>query len=328
MPSTRATAEALLEVEHLDVAFATPDGELRAVRDVGFAVAPGETLGLVGESGAGKSQVALAIMGLLAANGRAGGSVRFRGQELVGLERRALDALRGAALAMIFQDPMTALNPYLRIGVQLAEVLTLHRGLDRAAARAASLAMLERVGIAEAARRIDRYPHELSGGMRQRVMIAMALLCAPALLIADEPTTALDVTVQAQILRLVAELRQASNTAVLLITHDLGVIAGLCDRVAVMYAGRVVETGPVREIFYRPRHPYTAGLLRSMPRLDSDDAAPPPAIPGQPPNPQRLPAGCAFRPRCPHRMPICGEIEPELRARGAALAACHLEDAE
>jgi oligopeptide transport system ATP-binding protein len=323
MPSTRATAEGkLLEIERLDVTFETPDGPVRAVQDVALSLAPGESLGIVGESGAGKSQVFLAVLGLLAANGRAGGSVRFRGTELLGLPRHRLDAIRGAEMAMIFQDPMTALNPYLKIAIQLTEVLVVHKGLDKEAARQAAIAMLDRVGIPEASRRIDLYPHELSGGMRQRAMIAMALLCDPALLIADEPTTALDVTIQAQILELMAELRRATNTATVLITHDLGVIAGLCDRVAVMYAGRIVETAGVRDLFYRPRHPYTQGLLHSMPRLD-EDAAELAVIPGQPPNQQRLPAGCAFRPRCPRRLPICGTSAPALQASGEGLVACH-----
>ncbi len=222
---------------------------------------------------------------------------------------------------------MTSLNPYLRIGIQLTEVLVVHKGLGADAARNAAIAMLDRVGIPDARRRIDLYPHELSGGMRQRVMIAMALLCDPELLIADEPTTALDVTIQAQILELMAELRQATKTATVLITHDLGVVAGLCDRVAVMYAGRIVETAEVRDIFYRPRHPYTQGLLRSMPRLDAEmgELA---AIPGQPPNQQRLPSGCAFRPRCRHHMPVCAMTAPPLRPIAGGLVACHWDAPE
>jgi len=323
MLSTPAIANPpLLAVDHLDVTFATPDGTVHAVQDVGFSLDAGESLGIVGESGAGKSQVFLAALGLLATNGSVAGSVRFCGDELIGLSRQALDRIRGARVAMIFQDPMTSLNPYLRIGVQLAEVLIVHKRLGMEAARAAAIAMLDRVGIPDARRRIDLYPHELSGGMRQRVMIAMALLCDPELLIADEPTTALDVTIQAQILELMAELRLATKTATVLITHDLGVVAGLCDRVAVMYAGRIVETGAVRDIFYRPRHPYTQGLLRSMPRIDAD-AAELSAIPGQPPNQQRLPSGCAFRPRCAHRLPVCATIAPPLRPTGGSHVACH-----
>jgi oligopeptide transport system ATP-binding protein len=328
MPSTRAIDSApLLAVEHLDVSFATPDGIVRAVQDVGFSLAAGESLGIVGESGAGKSQVFLAALGLLAANGSAAGSVRFGGDELIGLSRQALDRIRGARIAMIFQDPMTSLNPYLKVAVQLTEVLVVHKGLGGDAARAAAIAMLDRVGISDARQRIDLYPHELSGGMRQRVMIAMALLCDPELLIADEPTTALDVTIQAQILELMAELRLATKTATVLITHDLGVVAGLCDRVAVMYAGRIVETADVRDIFYRPRHPYTRGLLRSMPRIDAD-AAELTAIPGQPPNPQRLPSGCAFRARCRHRLPVCVTTAPELRPAAGSHVACHWDAPE
>src|SRR6266702_3134309 len=281
MLSTPATdSPPLLAVDHLDVTFATPDGTVHAVQDVGFSLDAGESLGIVGESGAGKSQVFLAALGLLATNGSVAGSVRFSGEELV-----------------------------------------VHKRLAVEAARAAAIAMLDRVGIPDARRRIDLYPHELSGGMRQRVMIAMALLCDPELLIADEPTTALDVTIQAQILELMAELRLATKTATVLITHDLGVVAGLCDRVAVMYAGRIVETGAVRDIFYRPRHPYTQGLLRSMPRIDAD-AAELSAIPGQPPNQQRLPSGCAFRPRCAHRLPVCAITAPPLRPTGGTHVAC------
>ncbi len=327
MPSTRATAEApLLEIERLAVSFTTPDGAVRAVEDVSLSLAPGAALGIVGESGAGKSQLFLAVMGLLAANGRAEGRALFRGTELLTLGRARLDAIRGTRMTMVFQDPMTSLNPYLKIAIQLTEVLTTHRGMDAAAARRAAVHMLERVGIADAARRIDLYPHELSGGMRQRVMIAMALLCGPELLIADEPTTALDVTIQAQILDLIAELRRETGTTIVLITHDLGIIAGLCDRVAVMYAGRIVETGAVRDIFYRPQHPYTQGLLRAMPRLEDAHEGELVAIPGQPPNLQRLPTGCAFRPRCAHRMPICAVETPRLRHGSSGTArACHLD---
>ncbi|MBV9523353.1 MAG: ABC transporter ATP-binding protein, partial [Alphaproteobacteria bacterium] len=227
---------------------------------------------------------------------------------------------------MVFQDPMTSLNPYLRIAVQLTEVLTTHKGMSAAAARADAVRMLERVGIPDPRRRIDLFPHELSGGMRQRVMIAIALLCGPELLIADEPTTALDVTIQAQILDLIAALRRETGTAIVLITHDLGIIAGLCDRVAVMYAGRIVEMGAVGDIFHRPQHPYTQGLLRSMPRLEGAEAGALAAIPGQPPNLQRLPQGCAFRPRCTQRMAICATETPALRQDASGtLRACHLE---
>ena len=285
---------ALLAVEGLQVRFATPEGEVAAVDDISFAVAAGESVGIVGESGSGKSQLFMAIMGLLAANGRAAGSVRFGETELLGLPRARLNEIRGARISMIFQDPMTSLNPYLRISRQMTEVLVQHRGMSEQAARAAAIDLLEQVEIPEARKRFDQYPHEFSGGMRQRVMIAMALLCQPDVLIADEPTTALDVTVQAQILDLLAELRAASNTAIILITHDFGVVAGLCDRVQVMYAGRIVESGSVRDIFYDPQHPYTLGLLSSMPRLDADRAGEIPTISGQPPNLQTKRPGCSF----------------------------------
>jgi oligopeptide transport system ATP-binding protein len=316
----------LLEVRDLGVRFATPEGEVAAVSEVSFAIEEGETLGVVGESGAGKSQVFMAIMGLLARNGRASGSVRFRGVEMLGLAPAALNALRGARLSMIFQDPMTSLNPYLTIERQLTEVLVTHRGMRRSEARDEAIAMLERVQIPEARRRIDLYPHEFSGGMRQRAMIAMALLCRPELLIADEPTTALDVTIQAQILELIRELTRTSRTAVALITHDLGVIAGLCDRVLVMYAGRIVEAGPVGDIFRRPQHPYTAGLLASMPRLDEDEAERLATIRGQPPNLQRLPPGCAFNDRCPRVFERCRVERPPLAPIAVDRSkACHLD---
>jgi oligopeptide transport system ATP-binding protein len=315
----------ILEVDHLSVRFATPEGEVAAVSEVGFAVEEGESVGVVGESGSGKTQAFLSIMGLLATNGRCTGSARFRGRELLGLPRRQLDRIRGVRLAMIFQDPMTSLNPYLRISRQMSEVLIEHRGMGEADARSASLRLLDQVGIPDARRRFDLYPHEFSGGMRQRVMIAMALLCQPDLLIADEPTTALDVTVQAQILELLQELRRELGMAIVLITHDLGVVAGLCERVIVMYAGRIVEQGPIGPIFDDPRHPYTLGLLRSMPRLDEQRMAELSAIPGQPPNLQALPPGCAFRDRCQYAFERC-LVRPELLEFDQARAkACHLE---
>jgi oligopeptide transport system ATP-binding protein len=316
----------LLAVSHLETCFATPEGEVQAVSDVGFSVRAGESLGVVGESGSGKSQIFMSIMGLLAANGRARGSVAFQGKEILGLPRRELNSIRGVRMSMIFQDPMTSLNPYLTVARQMTEVLTEHKGMSMTDARTASIAMLDRVQIPEAARRIDMYPHEFSGGMRQRVMIAMALLCQPELLIADEPTTALDVTVQAQILELIAALRRDFNMALVLITHDMGVIAGLCDRVMVMYAGRIIEAAPVSQLFHDPQHPYTAGLLRSMPRLDEMTHDRLTTIAGQPPNLQRLPAGCAFRDRCDRRMEVCAEQVPPLRAVAAERSkACHLQ---
>ena len=324
---------AVLEIADLQIRFATPEGEVAAVSGVGLTVEPGETVGVVGESGSGKSQIFLAVMGLLASNGRAAGSVRFQGEENLVRPANELNRIRGARMSMIFQDPMTSLNPYLTIERQLTEVLVTHRAMSRGAARAAAVDMLERVHIPEADRRIGHYPFEFSGGMRQRAMVAMALLCQPELLIADEPTTALDVTVQAQILALMAELKQAERTAVVLITHDLGVVAGLCDRVMVMYAGRIVETGAVREIFHHPQHPYTAGLLASMPRLDEGVAERLQTIPGQPPNLQRLGPGCAFAERCPRVMDRCGVERPLLRpvsrpgeAGEGRTKACHLEE--
>jgi oligopeptide transport system ATP-binding protein len=316
---------AILEVAGLTTRFATPEGEVAAVSDVSFRLDEGESVGVVGESGSGKTQAFLSIMGLLARNGSCTGSARFRGQELLNLPRRELNRIRGVRLAMIFQDPMTSLNPYLRISRQMSEVLVEHKGLSEANARAASLRLLDQVGIPAARRRIDLYPHEFSGGMRQRVMIATALLCQPDLLIADEPTTALDVTVQAQILELLHELRRELGMAIVLITHDLGVVAGLCERVMVMYAGRIIEQGPIEAMFEAPQHPYTLGLLRSMPRLDETTATELTAIPGQPPNLQALPTGCAFRDRCAFAFELCME-RPELLefSRGRAKA-CHLE---
>ena len=317
---------ALLEVVGLTTRFAMPaGGEVVAADEVSFTIEAGESLGVVGESGSGKTQVFLAVMGLLAKNGRASGEVRFRGEAILGLPPARLNRIRGVTLAMIFQDPMTSLNPYLRISRQLTEVLVVHRGMSSGDARRRAVAMLELVGIPEAARRIDLYPHEFSGGMRQRVMIAMALLCEPALLIADEPTTALDVTVQAQILELLAKLRRERGMAIALITHDLGVVAGLCERVMVMYAGRIVESGPAERIFHAPQHPYTQGLLASMPRLDMAVAGQLRAIRGQPPNLQALPPGCAFGDRCDHAFARCAAERPVLRAVGHGQAkACHL----
>ena len=317
---------AVLAVTDLTTRFATPEGEVAAVSEVSFEIAAGAAVGVVGEFGSGKTQAFLSVMGLLAANGVCTGSARFRGQELLNLPARELNRIRGVRLAMIFQDPMTSLNPYLRISRQMTEVLVEHEGLGERAARRRSLELLDRVGIPAAARRIDLYPHEFSGGMRQRVMIAIALLCEPELLIADEPTTALDVTVQAQILELLQQLRRELGMAIALITHDLGVVAGLAERVLVMYAGRIVEDGPVERIFADPQHPYTRGLLDSMPRLDAATARELSAIPGQPPNLQALPAGCAFRDRCAFAFERCARERPRLRGFAPARAkACHLE---
>ena len=306
---------ALLNVENLSVTFKTADATVRAVNGISFSIDPGETLAIVGESGSGKSQTAFAIMGLLATNGRATGSVRYDGSELIGLSQSALNRVRAQQIAMVFQDPMTALNPYMRVVDQMTEVLELHRGITRRAARAECLAMLDAVRIPDAAARIDMYPHEFSGGMRQRVMIAMALLCRPRLLIADEPTTALDVTVQAQIMALLAEIRAEFGTAIILITHDLGIVAGSSDRTLVMYGGRMMETGSTEAVFAAPSHPYTAALLAAVPRLDRDDDRLR-TIAGEPPNMSTLPPGCPFAPRCTLAMAECATHVPPLTAFG------------
>lgn len=303
--------QALLQVNDLQVNFHTEDGTVTAVNRLNFTLNEGETLGIVGESGSGKSQTAFAVMGLLAKNGRAEGSVRFGGREILGLPETELNRVRANEIAMIFQDPMTSLNPYMKVGDQLAEVLMLHKGMGKSEAWAESLKMLDAVKIPEAAKRIKMYPHEFSGGMRQRVMIAMALLCRPKLLIADEPTTALDVTVQAQIMALLNELKRDFHTTIIMITHDLGVVAGICDKVLVMYAGRTMEYGSVNDIFYRPTHPYTIGLLGAVPRLDGE-AEELATIPGNPPNLLHLPQGCPFQERCGHVADICRTTPPEL----------------
>lgn len=254
VPLAQQQADALLNVKDLRVTFNTPDGDVTAVNDLNFSLRAGETLGIVGESGSGKSQTAFALMGLLAANGRIGGSATFNGREILNLPERELNKLRAEQISMIFQDPMTSLNPYMRVGEQLMEVLMLHKNMSKAEAFEESVRMLDAVKMPEARKRMKMYPHEFSGGMRQRVMIAMALLCRPKLLIADEPTTALDVTVQAQIMTLLNELKREFNTAIIMITHDLGVVAGICDKVLVMYAGRTMEYGNARDVFYQPVH--------------------------------------------------------------------------
>ena len=320
------SAPAALSIRGLGVRFATPEGELPAVNDFSLELAPGECVGVVGESGAGKSQSFLAVMGLLADNARLGGSALLQGEPLIEDGRLAdsgrLNALRGSRLAMIFQDPMTSLTPHLRVGEQIGESIVHHLGVTRAEARKRALDLLRQVQVTDAERRLDQYPHELSGGMRQRVMIAIALACDPAVLIADEPTTALDVTIQAQILALLADLKRGRGMSMALITHDLGVVAGVADRVAVMYGGRIVELGPVREVLKAPRHPYTRALLASMPRLDEPGSQRMQAISGQPPNPRHLPGGCAFHPRCGMADAQCRAVRPDLQGSGHRYA-CH-----
>ncbi|MFD2177336.1 ABC transporter ATP-binding protein [Veronia pacifica] len=302
----------LLDVKDLRVEFATQDGIVTAVNDLNFSLEKGETLGIVGESGSGKSQTAFAIMGLLAKNGITKGSATFEGREVLNLPEAELNKIRAEQISMIFQDPMTSLNPYMKVSDQLMEVLMLHKGMGKAEAFEESVRMLEAVKIPEARKRATMYPHEFSGGMRQRVMIAMALLCRPKLLIADEPTTALDVTVQAQIMELLNELKKEFNTAIIMITHDLGVVAGSCDKVLVMYAGRTMEYGKVNEIFYSPSHPYTEGLLKAIPRLDTEGEFLP-TIPGNPPNLLQLPPGCPYQDRCHRVQSGCRVETPELK---------------
>ena len=309
----------VLRIEDLRTVFDTEAGAVPAVDGVTFSLARGRTLGVVGESGSGKSVTNLSIMRLVPQPpGRiVAGHIYFAGADLLTLSERDMRDVRGKRIAMIFQDPMTSLNPYLRVGRQLTEVLERHEGASRRTARARALEMLERVGIPAPTQRIDSYPHELSGGMRQRVMIAMALLCRPAILLADEPTTALDVTVQAQILDLVRGLRQEYGTAVVLVTHDLGVVAGVADEVAVMYAGRIVEQAAVAALFAAPRHPYTRALLASRPGLVRERGRLLP-IPGRPPEPNSLHGGCAFAPRCTHALDVCRAEFPAQREVGPA----------
>lgn len=303
---------AVLTLEGLTTRFYTEEGPLTAVDGVSLELYPGRTLAVVGESGSGKSVTAMSILGLISPPGKVeSGSIQFEGRDLRTMPPAELRRLRGNRLAMIFQDPLTALNPVHTVGRQVAEPLVVHRGLTRKQAREAAVELLGRVQIPNPEDRLDDYPHQFSGGMRQRVVIAMALACDPAVLIADEPTTALDVTIQAQILALLGNIRRQSSTAVMLITHDMGVVAEEADEVAVMYAGRVIERGPTAQVFSRPRHPYTAGLIASVPRLDR----PPgrlPAIPGQPPDLRQLPTGCSFEPRCSLARARCREEVPLL----------------
>ncbi|MFD3548753.1 ABC transporter ATP-binding protein [Streptomyces sp. NPDC058655] len=322
----------LLRVRDLCVTFETPHGSVRAVDSLGFTVEAGRTLGIVGESGSGKSATSLALMGLHRGAARVSGSVALAGRELTGLRERELSAVRGRRMAMVFQDPLSGLHPYYTVGEQVAEHVRVHFGTGRAAARRRAVDMLGEVGIPEPGRRAGEYPHHFSGGMRQRAMIAMALACEPDLLIADEPTTALDVTVQAQILELIARLQQDRGLGVVMITHDLGVVARVAHEVLVMYGGRAVEQAPVDDLFADPAHPYTRGLLDSLPRLDDADDGPLPFIPGSPPSLIEPVPGCAFAPRCAvaaagsaDRRARCTGERPRPRPYGAGerLAACH-----
>jgi oligopeptide/dipeptide ABC transporter ATP-binding protein len=317
-------AERLLDVQNLRTHFFTRGGVVKAVEDVSFTLDEAETLGIVGESGCGKSVTALSIMRLIVPPGKlVGGKMLFEGTDILELSEDELYALRGAKIAMIFQDPMTSLNPVYTVGYQISEAIQTHLKLDRDAAKQHTIEMLDRVRIPEARRRLNDYPHQFSGGMRQRVMIAMALSCNPQLLIADEPTTALDVTIQAQVLDLMKGLASEFRTATMLITHDLGVVAGFCQRVAVMYAGRIIEQAPTKTLFATPAHPYTQALLAAVPRPDEPRGARLEAIGGQPPNLVNLPPGCPFAPRCRKVQPRCRVELPLLESVGPAQrAAC------
>jgi len=320
-------AEPLLEVKDLKVSFRTEDGLVRAVDGITFSVDEGEVVGIVGESGSGKSVTMMSVMRLINdPNAIYEGEILYKGRNLMGVSQDAMRQVRGEEIAMIFQDPMTSLNPVYTVGWQIEEQLNEHNDLNKGQARQRAVALLTQVGIPKPEQRIDDYPHQFSGGMRQRVMIALALSCNPDLLIADEPTTALDVTIQAQILELIKNLKQEFGSAVVLITHDLGVVADVADRILVMYAGRIVEEGNKEQIFYDPQHPYTWGLLGSIARLDRPRARRLTAIAGQPPSLINRPQGCSFRPRCPQAFDRCRAEDPHLTAKGGDghLDACHL----
>jgi oligopeptide/dipeptide ABC transporter ATP-binding protein len=318
-----ATADKLLDIRGLCISIPGREGARVAVSNVDFEIGRGEVLGLVGESGSGKSLSMMAVMGLLPHGMQISGSIRFNGEELVGASQRRLRALRGRHIAMVFQDPMTALNPVLTIGAQLTEALMLHnRKWSRRQLRARAIELLELVAIPLPERRFDQYPHEFSGGMRQRVVIAIAVANDPELLIADEPTTALDVTIQAQIIEIFDRLRREKGLAIMLITHDLGLVAGLADKVTILYSGRVAERGEIEAVFHRPRHPYTAGLLAAVPSIDTTSARLH-AIEGVPPSLLDRPSGCQFHPRCAYALPICVEQDPDFQWFGDSMAACH-----
>jgi oligopeptide transport system ATP-binding protein len=313
----------ILNVDELSIRYADRSRALEAVAGASLRIAPQECVGVVGESGSGKSQLFLAAMGLLAGHARVTGSIRFAGDELLGAKAAALNRVRGSKLSMIFQDPMTSLTPHLRIGTQLAEVLVCHLGVSWTEARGAAGRMLERVQLTDPKRRLNQYPHELSGGMRQRVMLAMSLLCRPDLLIADEPTTALDVTVQAQILEVLRAVRSETGMALVLISHDFAVIAGLADRILVMYAGRIVENAAADELLRRPRHPYSAELLKCVPSLSGPRLARLPTLAGQPPQPGEALQACPFAPRCPRAADRCRLERPALAGSSMSQVACH-----
>ena len=314
---------ALLEVQDLHTIFATKAGQVKAVDGVSFEINPGETLGIVGESGSGKSVTALSVMRLQRPGKIVSGKVLFKGRDLTKVSEGEMREIRGQDIAMIFQDPMTSLNPVFRTGWQVAEPVRLHHGVDKTTAMGVAVSMLGKVGIPSPEARARDYPHQFSGGMRQRAMIAMGLTTTPKVLIADEPTTALDVTIQAQILDLLRQINREFGTATILITHNLGVVAGMCERVIVMYAGRVVESGPTMDVFAHPKHPYTWSLLRSIPRLDAEHHEPLKAIEGMPPDLIDLPPGCAFHPRCQFRVERCSRDVPSLiRVGETQLAAC------
>ncbi len=318
----------LLDVSNLTVSFPTDDGVVNAVRGVSYQLRPGEAMGIVGESGSGKSVTSLAILGLLPKTAQVSGSAKFRGEELVGLTEDAYTQYRGNRIAMIFQDPLTSLNPVYTVGYQIAEAILAHNDVSKKAAMERAVDLLDKVGIPHPQQRVHNYPHEMSGGMRQRVVIAIAMANNPDVIIADEPTTALDVTVQAQVLEALEAARAETGAALVLITHDLGVIAGHADRVCVMYAGKLVEKGSIEDVFYRPRMPYTLGLLGSLPRLDQSARERLNPIEGAPPSLLNLPPGCPFTPRCPLAQDRCEQEEPELTGAGetAHSAACHYQD--
>ncbi|MEK8053410.1 ABC transporter ATP-binding protein [Ideonella sp. DXS22W] len=316
--------QSLLDVRHLRVEFPTRRGTLRALDDISFTIAPGEILGVVGESGAGKSLTGAAIIGLLEPPGRvAGGEIHFDGQRIDQLPPEAMRRIRGRQIGAIFQDPLTSLNPLFTVGQQIIETVQVHLGLDAAAARQRAIQLLQDTGIPAAEQRVDHYPHQFSGGMRQRVVIALALAAEPRLIVADEPTTALDVSIQAQIIGLLKKLTKEHGAAVMLVTHDMGVIAEACDRVAVMYAGRIAEIGPVAEVIHRPAHPYTVGLMGSIPAMDQEKERLA-QIDGAMPRLNAIPTGCAFNPRCPQVHERCRSERPDLMEAGATRAACWL----